>query len=208
MITGVRRWNPFSPSDSLTTFFSYNLLVEKRHLSLPTHIPAPPEQQPSIRLLRRSNNVPSSYSARNNNVQSGYCAIGATGASYPPLPALPEQQPLIGLLRLGRATASNPVTPKEQQRTIELFRRNNSVKSGYSEGTTASNPVIPPLAEQQPSIRLLRHWRNRSVISASSAIGATAANNWATPTCRSKQLHHQFIREVGVRSASSPEPFG
>lgn len=31
--TGLGRWNPYSPSDSLTTLFSYNLPAEERHLS-------------------------------------------------------------------------------------------------------------------------------------------------------------------------------
>lgn len=47
--TGLGRWNPYSPSDSLTTLFSYNLPAEERHLSLPAPTP-------------KENNVPSSYS--------------------------------------------------------------------------------------------------------------------------------------------------
>jgi|GEM_PF-5777950 len=85
--TELGRWNPYSPSDSLTTFFSYNLLAEDRHLSLPPPTPT-----------CRSNSDQSGYSegttatnrvipqgtaasssaipapCRNNNVQSGYSA--------------------------------------------------------------------------------------------------------------------------------------
>lgn len=91
--TKAGRRNPYSLSDALTTFFSYNLLAQKRQLSLPAPIPTFPEQRSLIRLLpkERQRTIESLRPRRNNSVRFGYSGPAGTTASDSVIPAPPEQ---------------------------------------------------------------------------------------------------------------------
>ncbi len=82
--TKAGRRNPYSLSDALTTFFSYNLLAQKRQLSLPAPIPTLPEQRSLIRLLRLWHN---------RSVQSAY-SEGATTYHRVIAPTAQQQRPI------------------------------------------------------------------------------------------------------------------